>query len=741
MPQVAAFAAAAASYVASAFAASAVGTATLAQAVTVFAVNAAATVAVNVAATALLQPKVGSSGPTMDFKSDTTAPIRGVMGRMAIGGNRIFKRTWGRTNVYLTSVALLSLGPCQAVEQFKAGEQFVSFGQSQGGASGKYAGHMWMTYRYGLPGTSALTPPQGVFIENPKLTAWTSQHRADGHVTAMWTLAQAEDQQKRDLYTQGEPDALWIGRWMKVWDPRQDSTYPGGSGSQRRDQWNTWAYSDNPYLHALAWIRGHAKLNADGTVDRTKRIAGVGAPERAIDIANYVEGANIADANGWKIAGEWSTSDDKWQVLAAMLQAGGGVPLNRGAQISCMVNTPRASIYTYTRNDLVGGATVKALKARRDRKNTVVPRYRSEAHGWEIVPAGAVTSSVYRAEDRGEPRTIEIEYSYVTSAKQAGELGAYDVANMREGLETSLPSKPHLLGLRAGDAFTTDLPELGLVAQKFIVQRRAFDPQTGVVTLDVLSETDAKHAWALGQTANPPPTPELSDYDPSVVPAPEEDDWTLTAELFTDNGVSIPALVLNGAVQNYQADAVVFDYRPVASPEREWAAAGIDASTTIRKEIAGALTNGTQYEVSIRYRVHDIIGDRLVLGPVTAGNFSLTGGTGARRPVGRSVTYPTSATSDTITVQAFSAYMQDGSTIQVPAASVSGLSASTSYGVFWKEGLGFEVEPDPAPNHMTSGSWLFIGWQTTSDAAGDFPTRPKPPGGWGGDQPAMVIME
>lgn len=102
--------AAVASYVSSAFAASAVGTATLAQAATVFAVNAAATVAVNVAATALLQPKVGSSGPTMDFKSDTTAPIRGVMGRMAIGGNRIFKRTWGRTNVYLTSVALLSLG-------------------------------------------------------------------------------------------------------------------------------------------------------------------------------------------------------------------------------------------------------------------------------------------------------------------------------------------------------------------------------------------------------------------------------------------------------------------------------------------------------------------------------------------------------------------------------------------------------------------------------------------------------
>lgn len=616
--------AAVASYVSSAFAASAVGTATLAQAATVFAVNAAATVAVNVAATALLQPKVGSSGPTMDFKSDTTAPIRGVMGRMAIGGNRIFKRTWGRTNVYLTSVALLSLGPCQAVEQFKAGEQFVSFGQSQGGASGKYAGHMWMTYRYGLPGTSALTPPQGVFIENPKLTAWTSQHRADGHLTAMWTLAQAEDVQKRDLYTQGEPDALWIGRWMKVWDPRQDSTYPGGSGSQRRDQWNTWGYTDNPYLHAIAWIRGHAKLNADGTVDRTKRIAGVGAPERAIDTAAYIEGANIADANGWKIAGEWSTSDDKWQVLAAMLQAGGGVPLNRGAQISCMVNTPRASIYTYTRNDLVGGATVKALKARRDRKNTVVPRYRSEAHGWEIVPAGAVTSSVYRAEDRGEPRTIEIEYPYVTSAKQAGELGAYDVANMREGLETSLPSKPHLLGLRAGDAFTTDLPELGLVAQKFIVQRRAFDPQTGVVTLDVLSETDAKHAWALGQTANPPPTPSLVGVDPDYVAPPELPEWTVVIRPPASDGSQQPGFEIIGGSPAADASSVVMEHGQ--SPTGPWKQFYDGALKTTGRVPIDGLQPGETYYVAVRYRRDSsgALSDRAIYGPYTAP--SLTAG-------------------------------------------------------------------------------------------------------------------
>lgn len=593
------------------------------------AVNIAAVVGVGIAvAGPLLQPKVGSSGPTGTFKSDPNAPIRGVMGRMAVGGNRVFKNTWGSTNVYLTSIALLSLGPCEAIDDFRSGNRSIAFAGSQSEATGHYAGYMWQTRSMGLPGGSALTPPTGVFKGSPPLSGWPSTRKATGHVTAMWTLAVAEDVSKRNQYPNGEPDGLWIGRWMKMWDPRLDSTYPGGSGPQRRDQWNTWAYTANPYLHAIGWLRGHAKLNLDGTVDRTKRVAGVGAPDRAIDLATYVEGANIADANDWTICGEWSTSDDKWQVLAGMLQAGGGVPLNRGAQLSCLVSTPRASIYTYTASDLIGGASIKALKARRDRKNTVVPRYRSEPNDWKVVPAGAVTSSTYRAEDRGESRAVEIEYVYVgggtAAAKQAGELGAYAVANMREGLEAVLPSKPHLLGVRAGDAFTINMPLLGFNGQKMTVQRRPFDPATGIVTLETLSETDAKHAWALGQTANPPPTPSLTAYDASV-PAPEPGDWTLASDLFSEGGVTVPALVLTGSVENYRADAVIFEFRVLGVTD--WTAWSLDSAITTRKEIAGVLTNGTQYEVAVSYRVRGIVGDRLVLGPVTAGE-AVSGGSG-----------------------------------------------------------------------------------------------------------------
>ncbi|MFC5370940.1 hypothetical protein ACFPIF_00135 [Brevundimonas faecalis] len=110
----------------------------------------------------------------------------------------------------------------------------------------------------------------------------------------------------------------------------------------------------------------------------------------------------------------------------------------------------------------------------------------------------------------------------------------------------------------------------------------------------------------------------------------------------------------------------------------------------------------------------------------------------ARRPIARSVPYPTSATEDTITIVTFTATLPNGDVVVVPAGAVPGLTALTNYGVFWKEGAGFEVEVYPATNHMTTGSWIFIGWQATSDAGGAFPSNPTPPGGWGGSGESNV---
>ncbi len=581
--------------------------------------------ALSMAASAIMQPQVGAAGNALDFRADPAAPIRGLMGRCGTGGNQVFGGVWGKTNVYLSYMTILSLGPCAEIETFKANDTPVSFPGTGGAAtSGFFSGYMWQQTKLGVPADGALGPPSGVTNGSPALSGWSSASKTTGYAGAFWTLSLPLSAEKRTTYPNGVPDPLWVGKWMKVYDPREDSTYPGGSGTQRADEWDTWAWTDNPYLHALAWVRGHFKLNSDGTIDTDKRIAGIGAPDTTIDYAAFVEGANIAEANGWKISGEWSTSDDKWQVLTAMLQAGGGVPLNLGAKISCMVSTPRTSIYTYTRDDLIGQATIKALTPRRERKNTIIPRYRSEENGWEFVPAGAVTSSVYRTEDRNEQRTLEVEYSYVggpdaEAAEQVAQLAAYDLANAREGLKSTLPSKPHLLGLRAGDAFSVDVPELGLEGQKFIVWKRGYDPQGATVTLEVRSETDAKHAWALGQAANPPPTPSLTANDPTQINAPATGVWTVTGgEIGT--GSTIPAIIVTGEADDGRADHVIVEYRKDGDTAWiPWTEAPVTAE---RVEITG-LEAGQDYEVAVSYRsIYGVVGERTVSDPVTVGEYT-----------------------------------------------------------------------------------------------------------------------
>jgi hypothetical protein len=577
-------------------------------------VSAVSQLALSAATTALMTPSIGRGGSPIAFKADPSAPISGVMGRFGVGGRQLHANVWGKDNLFLSFAVALSLGPIQSVEGFTASGEAVTFPGAQGlaAATEPYINKMWQTYRLGLPTDAYLSPPTGVSDGTPTMSEWTSAHTLPGFAQTFWTM---KNNSKREGYQSGVPAPLWTLLGMKVYDPRLDSTYPGGSGAQRRTDWSTWTYSANPYLHALAWVRGHHKLVAGGTIDLTKRLAGVGAPDAAIDFAAFVEGANVADANSWTISGEWTTADDKWQTLAAMLQAGGGVPISQGAQISCMVEAPRTSLMTVTGADIVGSVSLNVMASRRDRPNTVIPRVRLEAHKFEEVALGAVTSATYVTEDAEEKRVIETSYRFVGVAKQGAELAGYGLANTRETLKASIPCKPYLLGLRAGDAFTVTEPELGLSAQKFVVMRRSFDPSSSIVTLDVRSETDAKHAYALGQSADAPASPSLTAPDP-VPTTPDTADWTVVARPVEASGVQQPGLIVTGPAVNENIGTVLVEYS--TSGSGPWVQAYSGPPTIASVEING-LIGGTAYYVGITYwSVRDVPSAQLVKGPYTA---------------------------------------------------------------------------------------------------------------------------
>lgn len=472
----------------------------LATGVSLATVGAVGTLAGLVAGLTASRPSGSVQGSQTQVSFDPQAGIPYIAGRTGFAGVARHQDTYGAKNIFLGTVLVFSgCGPVQEFESFSVDRGAVTF--SAGAATGDYAGWMWLDTQLGAtPEASALTASQGT------LPGWGAANKLSGYCAALWELKFDKNGKK---FAAGVPLPMAVIKGVKVYDPRLDSTYPGGSGTHRSDDESTWEYSENPWLHALAWALGRHQNG--------KRVMGVGMPADSIDVAAYVEAANIADTNGWTCGGVVSSQDDKWNVLKLMCQAGGGQPMRLGGMLSCHYETSRVSLATITDADLIGKASVTATQPRRDRINTAVPRCRLETHGWEVTSLEAVSVASYVTED-GDTRTREVDFPLVQDKDQAAQLAAYEIVNAREFGPIRLTLKTKWLGYKPGDCLTLDIEELGLASQTAIITGRTLDPSTGAVTLELKSETASKHAFALGLTGTAPPTPSLDppDYDTLV---------------------------------------------------------------------------------------------------------------------------------------------------------------------------------------------------------------------------------
>jgi hypothetical protein len=559
-------------------------------------------------------PKPDSGGQQLKQKLDPQSPVPILYGRTATGGFITWRGTWGAKNAFYGIVTVLSAGgPIAGIEAYKAGDYPIGFGASPayqlatvnnvGGYSGSsklYKNKLAQRWQNGE--APANTTPGGA--SGLPIPAGAMSGLA--HVITRYEY-------NNDAFPQGLPSSLWTASGVKLYDPRKDSTYPGGSGAHRLNQPSTWTYSENPFLAALQWTLGR--------YENGKRVYGIGAQWSEVDVASFVNGANVADANKWKVGGVVTTDDDKYAVLASLLAAGGGVPVARGAQIACTVNAPRTSVLTLTKEDIVGEVESSSTTSWRDRQNTIIPKYREETQGWEIIAGERISSPQYISEDGGEQKTVEIEFPLVQQAAQAHQLATYELCNSREFLTFTVNAKLRLLAVRVGDAITVNVPQIAAGNIKCTITGREFNPSDMSVTLSLKSETDAKHAFALGQSQVAPPAPKLDGYDPSAPGAPAANAWAITATQITKNETTLPVIVVTGAADDPNTSTVIVEYRPTGSTA--WLNYGEFPRTTTKVEISG-LTDGTAYDVALSYRtVLGVVGERLVLSG-TAGAFKVS---------------------------------------------------------------------------------------------------------------------
>lgn len=448
----------------------------------------------------LTAKKPAAQGSLTQILIQSNAPTPYLMGETYFGGVMRHDVGYGGKvskvqNPYRGMPVVYSgCGPVQGLVGMFA--DFISVGFSGAAATGYYAGFLYRSYQLGA------TPEAGALTAQwPGMPGWSSAHKLSGKAAILWSLKFDKEGEK---YAGGVPQfgAVWQG--VKVYDPRLDSTYPGGSGSHRIDNEATWTYSQNPALHALAYSYGRYKSG--------KKIFGIGLSKDGLDLASFVAWANVCAANNWKVGGVIFEPGDRWANLKRIMAAGSAEPIFAGGVLSVKYDAPRVSLVTITGADFAEGARVRAMQSWRDRKNTWVPKYRSAAHKWEYVESAAVTSSVYLAED-GEEKVDTYQIDLCQDKDQAAQLTAYKLVNGREIAPIEITLKPGFRFYRPGDMVTINEPELGLINQDCVILTRVVDPQNFTVTLTLMSETTAKHDFALGKTGTAPPTPTLTSSE------------------------------------------------------------------------------------------------------------------------------------------------------------------------------------------------------------------------------------
>ncbi|WP_428968283.1 hypothetical protein ACQR50_10525 [Sphingomonas sp. Xoc002] len=559
-------------------------------------IAAAVSAGANVGASLLAVPPP-AKGSVNGITVGSDQPMPYLIGETYYGGSRAYQIGYGPTvkkvpNPYALIVDTYSgAGPIEGLVDAQA--DFVSLGipTTGGAATGYAAGFLWASVQRGaVPEPSALQPHWS------GAPGWGPDYRLSGHAAIAWSLLFDRDGK---IFASGVPQLGGIWRGQLCWDPRQDSTYPGGSGSQR---WAvptdigahdaaraSWSYTENPGLNALKYAMGvyHRDLRVAGST--YQKVAGVGLPIDAVIVEDFVHLANVCAANGWTCGGvvfepAAGGQSTRWQNLCDILAAGGAEPCWRGGRLGLKINAPRVALDTVTAADLADDEiVVSSGSGWEERLNTIVPKWRSRDHKWEYVASTEpISIAAYVAVD-GEVKRAERQFNLVQDGDQGAELAAYELVNRRELGEIEIVVKPRLRRYGPGDMLIVDLPDDGLVQQPCVILKRQAMPDRMAWKFILMGETPSKHAFALGQTSVAPAIPALrstADLDGVAAPVPDQNVEQLLITSSYTIGATLSASDAGGSAMVTISDhSRVYQDRTVA----------VTGST-----IAG-LANGTTY--------------------------------------------------------------------------------------------------------------------------------------------------
>lgn len=502
--------------------------------------------AASLGAQALTKPP-NARGSVSQVLIQPDAPTPYVMGEGLFAGVLRHDVGYGPTldkvpNPYRFMAIVYSLGPVESISPR------VDFAP----VSGWFNGFLFTDVQTGQqPEPDALSPQWS------GAPGWSAAHKLSGLAAIGWSFL---FDKKGKRFASGIPPLAAEGKWVKIYDPRKDDTQPGGVGSHRLGDESTYEWSENPALHAAMY--------AYGRYQNGKRVFGIGLPADGIDWLTVIAWANVCDANAWTIFGVIYEPADRWVNLKDICYAGGAEPVP-GGKLTFKYAAPRVALDTITIHDLTDDSrSLTAMQPYKDRLNTVIPKYRSAAHNWELVDAEPVVNDSFLADDGEEKRDVW-PFNFVKKVDQAAELAAYRLFDTREIAPITLPCKPRMRYYLPGDCLHVTLEDMDLDTDA-VVLSRDIEPVTMKVTLTLMGETPAKHAFCLGRTGVAPPTPALGQTAQDRDELAAEIAAGLTAaQAIVTSTVAFPVTTTDTTISVVAFDATITNQSTVSFPAAE----------------------------------------------------------------------------------------------------------------------------------------------------------------------------
>ncbi|MAM39349.1 MAG: hypothetical protein CL949_12820 [Erythrobacter sp.] len=546
-------------------------------------------------------------------------PRSAIVGRMAETGSLVDAFNYGGEYGTDWEVLVVAIADhrCDALEGFFVDDTYHTYT-----GDGTVPGFNGQLQVYWRDGSWDQTVPS-ILLENCPVVSgqptWTANDRGRSvaYVIFAYKADDPEDEDAEPVWPGGRPRFRPVVRGMRCYDARLDSSV-GGSGAHRRDDPDTWTWSENPIVVRYNWVRG---IFAGDKVDQPEMLlvgrglSAIEAPPqnvfaRANICAELVDGAPRYRVGAVISAGETHLAVEEDFAAACagvIIQPEGAVEIDPGAAKSPVAHFTDADMVVTTRrrwSDILSSGDDGWV-------NTVVSTFIDPAQRWKerSAPPARVLADIIA--DEG-PREQTLRLSMVPYYAQA-----WRVAEIVRRLgrffgrgEVVLP--PRFAEIEEGDWVTWQSDRHFDGATKtFRVEAWGSDAgwrhQLQLREIEASAFTDvpvpADNAVVVQQS--PPASPDTPGFDA----------WLLQAVEFAGTGGAAGLRVV-GFVDSLAASRLRVDYREEGATG--WITEG-DFSRDTTEVLIAPVADATSYEVSIRYVVDGRATPRLILGPVTTG--------------------------------------------------------------------------------------------------------------------------